>query len=463
MRVPFSSSRRGHGALSAMTSALLLSGQVVNGINVDLTNTGSIKKAASTLAHGMMAYYTGNNTGDVPGNLPAPYYWWEAGAMFGALIDYYYYTGDTTYNDVVTQGMLFQVGPNNDYMPPNQTKTEGNDDQAFWGMAAMSAAENKFPDPPEGKPQWLALAQGVFNSQAARWDNATCKGGLRWQIFTFNNGYNYKNSISNGCFFNIAARLAMYTGNQTYADWADKMWDWMEDVGLMSEDYKFFDGTDTTINCSAVDHHQWSYNAGTFLLGAANMYAFTKQDPKWEGRVSGILNATSVFFSPQVKNVMYEVACEPYGKCNTDQKSFKAYLSRWLAASTKVAPFITNQVMPLLQASARGAAQQCSGGTDGVTCGIKWTQAAWDGSYGVGEQMSALEVIQSNLISKVPGPATAKKGGTSKGDPGAGAGGDNVPPGVQTEKITSGDRVGAGFLTTLICVGVIGGAYWMVA
>ena len=44
--------------------------------------------------------------------------------MFGIMIDYWYYTGDTSYNDAVTQGMLFQVGPNNDYMPPNQTKTE---------------------------------------------------------------------------------------------------------------------------------------------------------------------------------------------------------------------------------------------------------------------------------------------------------------------------------------------------
>lgn len=55
---------------------------------------------------------------------------WEGGALMGALIDYWYYTGDTKWNDIVQQGLLFQVGPNNDYMPPNQTMTEGNDDQA---------------------------------------------------------------------------------------------------------------------------------------------------------------------------------------------------------------------------------------------------------------------------------------------------------------------------------------------
>lgn len=47
----------------------------------------------------------------------------------GALIDYWYYTGDTRWNQITQQGLLFQVGPDNDYMPPNQTMTEGNDDQ----------------------------------------------------------------------------------------------------------------------------------------------------------------------------------------------------------------------------------------------------------------------------------------------------------------------------------------------
>ena len=222
----------------------------------------------------MVSYYTGNNTGDVPGNLPAPYYWWEAGAMFGTLIDYWYYTGDSTYNDITTQGMLFQAGPDADFMPANQTKTEGNDDQSFWAMAAMSAAEQKFPNPPSDQPQWLELAQAVFNLQAARWDNTTCGGGLRWQIFQFNNGYNYKNSISNGCFFNMGARLAMYTNNDTYAQWAEQMFDWVQDIGLMSPQYQFFDGTDDTLNCSQFNHIQWTYNAGVYLLGAANMYNY---------------------------------------------------------------------------------------------------------------------------------------------------------------------------------------------
>jgi len=40
----------------------------------------------------MMNYYKGNLTGQTPGLLPGPYYWWEAGAMWGSLIDYWYCT-----------------------------------------------------------------------------------------------------------------------------------------------------------------------------------------------------------------------------------------------------------------------------------------------------------------------------------------------------------------------------------
>nr|POE93459.1 mannan endo-1,6-alpha-mannosidase dcw1 [Quercus suber] len=91
----------------------------------------SIKDAAGTIAYGMAKYYHGNESGQTPGILPQPYYWWECGAMFNSLINYWYYTGDTTYNDIVEQGMLFQVGPLKDYMVPNQTSSEGKDHVLF--------------------------------------------------------------------------------------------------------------------------------------------------------------------------------------------------------------------------------------------------------------------------------------------------------------------------------------------
>lgn len=70
----------------------LLGGQLAVAIDLTATDADSIKSAASTIVYDMMSYYTGNNTGDVPGNLPDPYYWWEAGGMFGHMVDYWYCT-----------------------------------------------------------------------------------------------------------------------------------------------------------------------------------------------------------------------------------------------------------------------------------------------------------------------------------------------------------------------------------
>lgn len=97
--------------------------------------------------------------------------------MWGTLIDYWHYTGDSSYNDVASAGILHQVGENLDMMPKNWSQSMGNDDQAFWGMTAMLAAELKFPDPPKDQPQWLALAQAVFNTQVPRIETQHCGGG----------------------------------------------------------------------------------------------------------------------------------------------------------------------------------------------------------------------------------------------------------------------------------------------
>jgi len=133
----------------------------------------------------------------------------------------------------------------------------------------LSAAENRYPDPPEGKPSWIALAQAVFNLQAGRWDMEHCGGGLRWQIFTWNKGYTYKNTISNSCFFQMAARLLRYTGNSTYGDWAIKSYDWMVTSNLLGENWEVYDGFDIRDNCTDVSHLQWTYNYGNLIMGAA--------------------------------------------------------------------------------------------------------------------------------------------------------------------------------------------------
>jgi len=165
---------------------------------------------------------------------------------------------------------------------------------------------------------------------------------------------------------------------------------------------------------------------------------------------------------------MYEEACEnsptAAGNCDTDQQSFKAYLARWMAATAKLCPWTTTTIMSLLATSASAAAQQCSGGTDGVTCGEHWTaKDAYDGNYGLGQQLSALSVIQSNLVTSAPVMVTNATGGTSQGNAAAGTGSRQNADGSTTLVITTGDRAGAGILTAVALCGVIGGVMFMIS
>jgi len=70
----------------------------------------------------MMSYYNGNQSGQTPGTLPGT--WWEGGAMFMTLIQYWHWTGDTSYNEVTAQGMLWQAGQDANYMPANSSEFE---------------------------------------------------------------------------------------------------------------------------------------------------------------------------------------------------------------------------------------------------------------------------------------------------------------------------------------------------
>ncbi|KFY31811.1 hypothetical protein V493_00774 [Pseudogymnoascus sp. VKM F-4281 (FW-2241)] len=452
-----------------VSSAWLLIGgaRVASAIELNIDDDESIKKAAGIIAYDMMLEYKGNLSGNAPGLLPGPpptplildagYFWWEAGAMFGSLLDYWYYTGDDSYNPTIKQALLHQTGEENNYLPQNQSFGMGNDDQGFWGMSAMTAAEFNFENPEPDQPQWLALAQAVFNTQAPKLDPATCGGGLHWQAYNYLNGYSYKNSISNGCFFNIGARLALYTKNETYAKYATESWEWMTGVGFIDKEYNVFDGGDQKDNCTEINRITFSYNSAIFLLGAATMYNYTDGSAVWKERVEKLLERTIINFFP--KGIATEL-CEAELNCSIDMYAQKAFLTRWMAASAKIAPFIYEDVMKVMRTSAVAAAAQCSGGETGRVCGLSWSKKEqYDGTKGVGQQMAAMEVIQSLLIKQARNIVSSTTGGTSQGDPDAGR---NEVDHTKITPATTAGKVGAGILTVVV-VGLVVGMFGFMA
>ncbi|RDA88736.1 hypothetical protein CP532_4060 [Ophiocordyceps camponoti-leonardi (nom. inval.)] len=461
----------------AATFFILLLGAckvLANGFQIDWENDDSIKEAASVMAADLMTSYEGNLPGQTPGLLflkPDPEPWWWAGAvLFSTMVDYWHFTKDTKYNDVVKAAMVHQSGVNQDFLTPNWTAHMGNDDQGFWGMTAMLAAETGFDDPKPGEPQWLASAQGVFNTMAAPdRQSDSCGGGLRWQINFYSPGFDYKNSISNGILFNLGARLARYTGNNTYEEWANKMWDWERSVGLITDGYAVYDGAHIdkkTQNCTAITITEYTYNSAVWLQGAAFLYNHTKGDPEWKKRVEGLLDHMLKQFFP--KNIITETSCQndETNICTRDRFLHKGVSIRWLTSIAQVAPFTAEKINPVLEASAKAAASHCTGGDNGRMCGFQWSSGQHDGTINIGTQMTALSAVLSGLYRRGGGsvapPLTHDTGGTSKGDAGAGSNaGVNHLGRSGAHPVTTAGKVGAGFLTIFLLGSILGVEAWI--
>lgn len=440
----------------------LITVPVTTAIDLTVGDKDSVCNAATLIIEGIMDYYEGIRYGGTVGMFQTPYYWWEAGEAFGGMIDTWAWCKNDTYEDIIYDALIHQKGSSNNYVPTNQSTTEGNDDQAFWGLAVMEATERNFTNPPDDEVGWLALAQAVYNTMLARWDSDTCGGGLRWQIFTWNSGYEYKNTISNAGLFTMAARLARYTDNDTYVETAEMVWDWLTDIEFIQSGdngYTIYDGANIgTNNCSTLDTNRWTYNYGLLLAGSAYLYNYTG-DQTWLDHFDGLFTGIEATFVNSSTGIVYEL-CQSSGQCDDDQRSFKSIFSRCLGQSAVLVSEYQDRIMTLIETSAKGAAESCTGGSDGHTCGINWSYGGWDNWYGLGEQISALEIMQNTLVLQVDPPYTNETGGTSTGDVNAGL--DSRDTTNYNEiTVTQKDKAGAGVLTAIVLVIFVGISTWV--
>ncbi|KAI3316542.1 glycoside hydrolase family 76 protein [Xylariaceae sp. AK1471] len=420
------------------------------GLTVDVDNAASVKKAAALVAEDLMSYYKG----DIPGILPGPppegdYYWWTGGALWNTMLDYRSRTGDSQYDDKISQGILFQKGQNDNFMPANWTAAEANDDQAVWAMAALLAAETGFNEPGSDDPKWLTLAQNVFDVQSSeerRVDEGKCEGGLRWQIYLTNNGYNYVATSSNVAYAALGARLSVLgKNNETQTNLVQSTFNTLMSIGLIDKDFNVFDGVDSS-DCANINHLQSSLTAALALEGAAVMYNSTAGEEKWKKMVDGLANRTIEVFFPD--GVAKEVACEP-SHCNSDMAFFKSFLHRSLASTMKVAPYTAELILPVLKSSAAAAAKSCTGGDNERMCGLNWSGNS-DVVPEAGSQMSVL----SALLSILP----AETGEDAPSNSTNGNGSNNVPtptdgspqPSGSTKPGSSGSRAGVSASLVLI-------------
>lgn len=153
---------------------------------------------------------------------------------------------------------------------------------------------------------------------------------------------------------------------------------------------------------------------------------------RWSALHASLLPAINeVFASGRANNstngTLTEIACAASNNCNIDQLAFRAILARALAQTRALITSLPTTTVAtndssianitsaaqsqseadaedlhasidfILRASAKGAAAQCSGGENGTTCGSDWSSGEWDGTSGLGQELSALNVIVANL------------------------------------------------------------------
>lgn len=450
---------------------------------LDLKDTATVDHALSLVVDGMLNYYAGYKYGGTIGMFVEPYYWWHAGAAWNAMVEYWHITGNDTFHDVTYEAMLHQRGERHDLMVFNFSSSEGNDDQGVWGMTMMTAAERNFTAP-EDEFGWLYVAQGAFNTMAARWDDI-CGGGLHWQIYQWNSGYSYKNAIANGALFNIGARLYRFTGNESYLEWCDRIWDWAVAVDLVTDDFEVYDGIQTgsgnVPNCTNRTPFIWTYNSGIFMQGAAALYngtvlrnGSTTVANKWLNRTQGIWDrATSPlhFFGGidttggAADHIMVEISCQQKTiTCDADQRTFKGIYSSLLGQTIQLVPEMAASILSYLEPSAYAAARTCTGGFDGHTCSLNWLTGVYDDAYiGLGEQLGVMGAILNTQIQRSAGPFADITGGESKGNGSAGT--DISNPFANTIaaplQIGPGDKAGAGIITAVVCIALIASGWWL--
>ncbi|KAK8044098.1 family 76 glycoside hydrolase, partial [Apiospora rasikravindrae] len=447
----------------------------------DFTNQDSIKETAAEVAKDLLSFYKGEDPGwtFAIGILPGPppdgdYFWWIGGAMYVAILTPVGYLARLPPPDrghaIRPHHHAVAGGAERREQGLHAGQLDGDHGQrrpGLLGHDGHAGGRDQLPPPPaETGLDWLALVQAVFNEQTmlerrVNIPGNNCNGGLRWQAFSINNGFDYVNTISNGIYFNLGARLARYTGNDTYAEYADKTYELLERLKYIDEEGNVHDGAHLPKDCLDVNKLQFSYNAAVMIQGAAYMYDVTNQSQKWKDRLDLLVDRSLAVFFPN--GVAYEYACEGVGSCNVDMRSFKGYLHRWVSQATVLAPHLRDRVMAVFETSTRAGVAACDRGDNGQLCGFEWTRRNGEGAQSPKQtsavhQMNVLGALTGLMMKEAKAPVTNATGGRSKGDAG---GGNSLPNLRPMATITTADRVGAGILTSVILGGFIGSCVWM--
>ncbi len=204
---------------------------------------------------------------------------WQRFPITDVLLDYQRRSGDTHWSAKIAAAVRNRAGR---YL---------NDDDLWAVIASVDAWQA------DHDPELLAWAAANYSRIVTdHWDDR-CGGGLWWDP-----QHTYKNAITNELLLYASTRLYRATGQETYRDWALRIWGWFAASGMIGPDGLVNDGLvndGLDAQCRNNGAPRYTYNQGVLLGGLDDLTAITG-DPQYRAAaVRTALAATRTLVTPQ--------------------------------------------------------------------------------------------------------------------------------------------------------------------
>jgi mannan endo-1,6-alpha-mannosidase len=192
--------------------------------------------------------------------------------------------------------------------------------------------------------------------------------------------------------------LAILSGDATFLQQGDQMYKWLKSSGIVTADYKVYDGLDEDRGCG-INGNQLSYKAG-FLVGGLSWMFRASGNQFYMDEAHKITTAAMTTFT---QNGIITDQCEP--KCSENQVSPKGTMIRGLGHVIEFSndAAIKAQVKTTLATSVTAMLKTCDAT---LNCGAYWNVGAPETSN-VHYQTNALELMTAYLKTFKNGPTAS--------------------------------------------------------
>jgi len=229
--------------------------------------------------------------------------YWPNGHALDVLVDAYTRSKDAFYKNYIDQWYAGVNAKNG-----NTFRNDYNDDME-WNALAMLRAYQATND-----ARYKDAALQVWEWIKLGW-NTNAGGGIAWA-----KGYEFsKNACSNGPACILAARLYQAFGDEDNKTWAIKIYDWEKTTLFNSATGAVYDNINS--NTGAISNWIFTYNQGTFVGSAVELYKITGD----KGYLNDAVLASNYTISTLVTNSILK------DEGNGDGGLFKGVFVRYFA------------------------------------------------------------------------------------------------------------------------------------